>query len=655
VGGGSNAIGMFDAFIGDPTVRLVGAEPGGHKPEATDSHGLSINKGSAGILHGSLNLVLQTEAGQCKSTHSVSAGLDYPGVSPVHCFLSSSGRADYVCVDDTDAFGGLQRLAETEGIICALETAHAVKCAMDLAPTLGRHEHIIVSLSGRGDKDMGIITEFSAASAGVQRIARMADLLADPSLVTAGIVSSEMQAVISDGVEAVLESDLHDLRTNDSIFHLFDAFNAAVATPGEEVHLLAAVLLEFRTALLLRCSAKDILEATLAPHQGCDIVGTGGDKKNTHNVSTPAGLLAAATGMVNVIKHGNVSASSASGSADVLDALGADTELAANAAVMTQSRSAGGTFAFLFARLLHPTIGKFSALRRKYGKRTFFNVLGPLLNPFIKHGVYGVTQRKVGLVYASVLQAVMKSSGVGRAWVVMSEDGVDKVAPYATTECWDITAVEVSHSFLPALFSRGEDVANAYEGGGGPAQNASRIVEALSPGSGEQATMLREFIIANAAAVLVVCGKSASLSEACTVLQATIESGDALRSVDRYVYQSNHLGKKQGVLNRIVAHVSLRKVRSAPTDVASIGPPRSLFDALRARHGQVQASVIAEIKLRSPTYTACRHTAEALADAYLSATPSPVAISVLTEPTFFGGRYGVSPRGLTTHFHSRFV
>ncbi len=153
VGGGSNAIGLFHEFLDDEQVRLVGVEAAGHGVD-TDKHAATISKGSPGVLHGARTYVLQDEHGQISEAHSISAGLDYPGVGPEHSHLRDTGRAEYVAVDDQTALAALQTLSRTEGIIPALESAHAIAHALELAATLLPERTIVVNLSGRGDKDM---------------------------------------------------------------------------------------------------------------------------------------------------------------------------------------------------------------------------------------------------------------------------------------------------------------------------------------------------------------------------------------------------------------------------------------------------------------------------------------------------------------------
>ncbi|ERK72466.1 tryptophan synthase subunit beta [Leifsonia aquatica] len=153
VGGGSNAIGIFHAFLDDEDVRLVGFEAGGEGAE-TPRHAATITKGRPGVLHGARSLLLQDEDGQTIESHSISAGLDYPGVGPEHSWLSSIGRAEYRPVSDADAMEALRLLSLTEGIIPAIESSHALAGALVLGRELGPDGIVLVNLSGRGDKDM---------------------------------------------------------------------------------------------------------------------------------------------------------------------------------------------------------------------------------------------------------------------------------------------------------------------------------------------------------------------------------------------------------------------------------------------------------------------------------------------------------------------
>src|SRR6185295_6342966 len=158
VGGGSNAIGLFHPFYNDADVRLVGVEAAG-EGLASGNHAAPLSGGRPGVLHGSMSYLMQDKDGQVLQTHSISAGLDYPGVGPEHSFYKDSGRAEYVAVTDKQALEGLTLLCETEGIIPALESAHAIVYAAELARTLSPHQTILVNLSGRGDKDTEIVAE----------------------------------------------------------------------------------------------------------------------------------------------------------------------------------------------------------------------------------------------------------------------------------------------------------------------------------------------------------------------------------------------------------------------------------------------------------------------------------------------------------------
>jgi len=160
VGGGSNAIGIMHPYIDVPGVRLVGVEAAGEGVE-TGRHSASLSAGTPGVLHGNRTYLLQDEDGQILDTHSVSAGLDYPGVGPEHSWLKDSGRAEYVAVTDADALKAFHECCQIEGIIPALETAHAIAYATQLAPTMPRDALILVNLSGRGDKDMHTVASVS--------------------------------------------------------------------------------------------------------------------------------------------------------------------------------------------------------------------------------------------------------------------------------------------------------------------------------------------------------------------------------------------------------------------------------------------------------------------------------------------------------------
>lgn len=162
VGGGSNAMGLFAGFLDDKEVKLVGVEAGG-KGIATGEHAASINGGRLGVLHGSKTMLLQTDVGNIIDTYSVSAGLDYPGVGPEHCWLHDTGRAEYSVICDDEAIAAFDDLCRYEGIIPALESSHALAEAIKRAPTLPRGTILLVNLSGRGDKDMENIINYKTS------------------------------------------------------------------------------------------------------------------------------------------------------------------------------------------------------------------------------------------------------------------------------------------------------------------------------------------------------------------------------------------------------------------------------------------------------------------------------------------------------------
>ncbi len=158
VGGGSNSMGLFYPFYEEKNVKFIGVEAGGEGIE-TGRHSASLGSGNVGALHGSLSYILQDANGQIIPTHSVSAGLDYPGVGPEHSYYKDTGRAEYVSITDTEALNSFQLLARLEGIIPALESAHAIAYAAKLAPTMDKDKIIVVCLSGRGDKDVQTVSK----------------------------------------------------------------------------------------------------------------------------------------------------------------------------------------------------------------------------------------------------------------------------------------------------------------------------------------------------------------------------------------------------------------------------------------------------------------------------------------------------------------
>ncbi len=166
VGGGSNSIGLFYPFFEDKQVKFIGIEAAGRGIN-TGLHAASLQAGEPGVLHGSLSYILQDKDGQITPTHSVSAGLDYPGVGPEHSYYKDTGRAEYMGVTDDEALEAFQLLAQTEGIIPALESAHAIAYVQQLAPTLNKDKIIVINLSGRGDKDVETVSNMQISNFGV--------------------------------------------------------------------------------------------------------------------------------------------------------------------------------------------------------------------------------------------------------------------------------------------------------------------------------------------------------------------------------------------------------------------------------------------------------------------------------------------------------
>jgi len=163
VGGGSNAMGLFHPFIGDASVKMFGVEAAGRGLE-TGQHAASLCAGRPGVLHGCRTYLLDDDAGQIVHTHSISAGLDYPGVGPEHAWLKDSGRAEYVAVTDSEALDAFHKLTRLEGILPALESSHAIAYGMKLASEMNADQILLINLSGRGDKDVQTVAELENIS-----------------------------------------------------------------------------------------------------------------------------------------------------------------------------------------------------------------------------------------------------------------------------------------------------------------------------------------------------------------------------------------------------------------------------------------------------------------------------------------------------------
>jgi len=158
IGGGSNAMGLFHPFLDDTDVRIIGVEAGGHGVDDRMEHAASLTGGRPGVLHGNRTYLLQDEDGQIQEGHSISAGLDYPGIGPEHAWLHDMGRVEYVSITDDEALEAFQLLTRLEGIIPALESAHALAHVVKLAPTVPKDNIVVMNLSGRGDKDLNTVS-----------------------------------------------------------------------------------------------------------------------------------------------------------------------------------------------------------------------------------------------------------------------------------------------------------------------------------------------------------------------------------------------------------------------------------------------------------------------------------------------------------------
>eukprot|EP00392_Amoebophrya_sp_AT5.2_P013465 g13589.t1 len=493
VGGGSNCIGIFDAFVQDPEVELLGVEAGGYyevppkmtKVAAAQSsepvlHAASISHPSSkvGILHGSTNLMLQTPGGQSAQSHSVSAGLDYTGVSPIHSFLHFTKRANYTSISDLEALHGYKKLAKSEGILCALETAHAVAAAMRRAAELNADEHVIVSLSGRGDKDQVTIAKQERLLQTLQAIGVLQAHLRKTRGGERKTSETSLERLQAAAEELLLNADpTAEPWIERAILKFFEVFtqfvegatgsndNGSTSCSHDGLDMeqrsdtLADLLFVCREVLLKNVHGWEHDEERAqrstaqknAAKPSC-IVGTGGDVLNPHNVSTPACLVAASTNLpqLRVLKYGNVaSTATGSGAADVLETLGANLQvISTKGAVEEILQETGEKFSFVFARNFFPVMKKFGPVRQKYAalrkkkSPTLFNYLGPLANPSeLLASVLGCHSLLIAKAYAKVLARKDASIRPERVVIVHSTDGVDKLSP-----CADNHVIEVDNA-----------------------------------------------------------------------------------------------------------------------------------------------------------------------------------------------------------------
>ncbi|CAD7935720.1 unnamed protein product [Amoebophrya sp. A120] len=495
VGGGSNCIGMFDAFVGDEGVELLGVEAGGFLEENNEFlddnkvvHSASISgpDGTVGILHGSTNLMLQTNGGQSGSSHSVSAGLDYTGVSPIHSFLSVTGRANYMSISDLEALRAYQKLAKTEGILCALETAHAVAGAMKKAASMDSSQHLIINLSGRGDKDQQTISkqthmlelvdaidlmeQFISCTSGRtpatgNEFAHLGEEAETREITTDQLYKAAETFLIHSDPQLIAENPLVEAK----IFSFFTKFSKTFVEyeevrTAEETEQYAQKLADllFVCREILLQEAKKVAKSNYKFDKtknmnrdfvmGC-IVGTGGDLLNPHNISTPACILAAAAFDrkdslgIKMLKYGNVASTAAgSGAADLLESLGAHLTAIDSFENVDKVLHETENFSFVFARQFFPILKKFGPLRAKYSKLraaktarrkspTLFNYLGPIVNPCeLEVSVLGAHSSLVARAYALVFSKGAQHSSTTlpkKLIVIHTTDGVDKATPVA--------------------------------------------------------------------------------------------------------------------------------------------------------------------------------------------------------------------------------
>lgn len=610
VGGGSNAIGAFDAFIADHDVRLVGVEAGGLGPH---KNAQSLKYGTQGVLHGSVNNILQDSAsGQTIGSHSISAGLDYPGVSPIHCYLNLTKRCEYRPSTDGKTMEALSALSRSEGILPALESAHAVAVGQDLAREVGPGGHVIINLSGRGDKDMGIIEGYLDAQ---KRSAQMTSLCEYLTKKNASTPTPDKDIILS-----ILRNE----HTQEDMFRLFDAFNVAATDE------IGGVPVE-RPAYILRLLREEILRTnpyTILKGDYLDIVGTGGDGKNPYNISTAAGLLAGSViEGVQIVKHGNGGFTSMSGSKDMLTDLGFNVDLKANLNALMKKQH---KFGFLLAPQTNPGFGVFGPLRKAYGKRSLFNFLGPLVNPLVNSTVTGVASDRMGHIYALVLQGEL--NGI----IAYSADGVDKISPYCETKVWRLSRNNAGRPCTMETIDPAEALGMPADEDYLKAPDSEAEARTLNPGNlvsllhGEkqEEDNYAKYVIINAAAALWVAGNVSSLVQGVDKIRIAIRDGSARAFFYETIYLSHHFGNKQGILEQIQKWVSFRPIRS-PSAGAPLFKPRSFF------HRIGTSGLFAEAKTRSPDFYGSKQSFESMVETMVSLKTE--VISVLSDPIFFNG------------------
>eukprot|EP01060_Flectonema_neradi_P037426 TRINITY_DN7531_c7_g1_i1.p1 TRINITY_DN7531_c7_g1~~TRINITY_DN7531_c7_g1_i1.p1 ORF type:complete len:633 (+),score=139.50 TRINITY_DN7531_c7_g1_i1:45-1943(+) len=452
-------------------------------------------------------------------------------------------------------------------------------------------------------------------------------LKAATQLITNGTSFDDLKAEVKEGVVAELLDPEIDEETKAAYL---------VSVKGKETGGMVTVFAEALVKKGIDCSGVPC----------CDIVGTGGDGKNTFNISTPASIIASCvvTSPLTVAKHGNRSASAASGSADVIEHLGASLLLSPDQAreILT-----GNQYCFIFAPAFHPELRHVAALRKNVGFKTVFNLLGPLLNPTSpSYSVVGVGQKEFVEV---IVEALKKKSSMKKCLVVHSTDGMDKISPVVPTETWLVSPGEgtVEYKLLkPEDFGinpeadKGND--DYFSGGGSPTENAATIIDILE---GKASPSLQNFVYVQAAALSLISGCSSSLKEAMDHVKQAVSSNLPRTRLDNYVRSSTQITKDKStdILTRILKRravdlVTLKRRKSMKEMEEELskcsGKPNSIVESLKSA---AKTGICAELKRASPSEGDINATCDLVEKARKYSTAGVNVISVLTEPVWFKG------------------
>ena len=379
----------------------------------------------------------------------------------------------------------------------------------------------------------------------------------------------------------------------------------------------------------------------------CDIVGTGGDGKNTFNISTPASLIASCilNEPLTVAKHGNRSASAASGSADVVEHLGASLFLSPQQAheVLSKNR-----YCFIFAPAFHPELKHVASLRKNLGFKTVFNLLGPLLNPTTpSYMVVGIGQRDIVDV---MVEALKKKKSIKKILVVHSTDGMDKISPIVPTESWLITPEngEVEYNLIKpedfGISNTDKQQEQYFSGGGAPTENAATIIDILS---GRAPEALQNFVFVQAAALAHISGSASSLKEAMQLIKSSISKQQPIQVLDNYIRHSTQITKDKStdILSRIMKRraidlvVSKRQKPFAELE-KEVSDNVGLFESnniVESLNNASKTGICAELKRASPSEGDISADCDLVDKAAKYSAAGVNVISVLTEPVWFKG------------------